>query len=114
MVGLGEDKEEIILAVQHADNYIYFYHLGMVDPTNLENVRRARRFAGWYLNEDPAVPNYDPVNRVVRSPCSGHQRITLPFADRSHTLYPHPYRLRGGDLAGWRSIGYDGPPAIEF
>ena len=55
----------------NAENYIYFYHLGMADPTNLENVRRARRFAGWYLNEDPAVPNYDAVNRVVRSPCSG-------------------------------------------
>ena len=51
---------------------------------------------------------------LVRSACSGHQRIALPFADRSHKLYPHPYRFRGGDLAGWRSIGYDGPPAMDF
>ena len=55
----------------NAENYIYFYHLGMADPTNLEPVRRARRFAGFYLNEDPTVANYNPEHRVVRSPCSG-------------------------------------------
>ena len=58
----------------NAENYIYFYHLGMADPTNLETVRRARRFAGFYLNEDPTVANYDPEHRVVRSPCSGIKR----------------------------------------
>ena len=55
----------------NAENYIYFYHLGMADPSNLETIRRARRFAGWYINEDPDVPNYDPQHRIVRSPCSG-------------------------------------------
>ena len=51
---------------------------------------------------------------LVRSACNGHERISLPFADRSLKLYPHPYRLRGGDVAGWQSIGYDGPPAMDF
>lgn len=51
---------------------------------------------------------------LVRSACNGHERIELPFADRSLKLYPHPYRLKGGDLAGWQSIGYDGPPAMDF
>ncbi|MBI2503217.1 MAG: Gfo/Idh/MocA family oxidoreductase [Candidatus Latescibacteria bacterium] len=41
-----------------------------------------------------------------------HQRIALPLADRSLRLFPHPYRLRGGDLAGWESIGYTGPPQV--
>jgi len=40
----------------------------------------------------------------------GHQRVHLPLADRSQVIYPHPYRLRGGDAAGWGSIGYAGPP----
>ena len=55
----------------NAENYIYFYHLGMADPTNADTRRRAQRFAGLYLNDDPAVPNYDPEHRIVRSPCSG-------------------------------------------
>ena len=55
----------------NAENYIYFYHLGMADPANAETRRRAQRFAGFYLNDDPAVPNYDPEHRIVRSPCSG-------------------------------------------
>ena len=37
----------------------------------------------------------------------------LPLADRSLKIYPHDYRLRGGDVAGWGSIGYDGPPQVE-
>ncbi|MCZ6676743.1 MAG: Gfo/Idh/MocA family oxidoreductase [Candidatus Poribacteria bacterium] len=42
----------------------------------------------------------------------GHQRISLPLEDRSLKLYPHPYRLKGGDVAGWESIGYTGPPEV--
>ena len=51
---------------------------------------------------------------LVRSACRGHQRIALPFADRSLKLYPHPYRFKGGDVAGWQSIGYQGPPSMDF
>jgi predicted dehydrogenase len=40
------------------------------------------------------------------------ERITLPLEDRSHKIYPHPYRLYGGDLAGWETIGYKGPPDL--
>ena len=44
---------------------------------------------------------------------SGHRRISLPLADRSLRIVPHPYRLLGGDVAGWESIGYRGPPSAE-
>ncbi|MCE2448279.1 MAG: hypothetical protein J4F35_07820 [Candidatus Latescibacteria bacterium] len=50
---------------------------------------------------------------LVRSAHRGHERVSLPFADRTLKLYPHPYRLRGGDVAGWQSIGYDGPPTMD-
>lgn len=43
----------------------------------------------------------------------GHQRIALPLQDRSLRIFPHPYRLKGGDVAGWASIGYTGPPQVE-
>ena len=51
---------------------------------------------------------------LVRSACNGHVRIALPFTDRSLKLYPHSYRFKGGDVAGWRSIGYDGPPSMDL
>ena len=43
---------------------------------------------------------------------NGHQRVSLPLEDRNLKLFPHPYRLTGGDVAGWESIGYAGPPNI--
>ena len=55
----------------NSENYIYFYALGLSDPTNAEMMRRARRFAGFYMNEDAEVPNYDARHRIVRSPFSG-------------------------------------------
>jgi hypothetical protein len=55
----------------NSENYIYFYHLGLSEPTNAETVRRAQRFAGLYTGEDPQAPNFDPAHRIVRSPFSG-------------------------------------------
>ena len=45
-----------------------FYEFGLADPTISENVRRARRFAAFYMDEDPEAPNYDPRYRIFRSP----------------------------------------------
>ena len=42
---------------------------------------------------------------LKQSARSGHERVALPLADRSLKIYPHDYRLRGGDVAGWGSIG---------
>ncbi len=54
-----------------SENYVYFYAIGLADPANAEMMRRARRFSGFYMAEDPEVPNYDPEHRIVRSPFSG-------------------------------------------
>ncbi|MEE2658719.1 MAG: Gfo/Idh/MocA family oxidoreductase [Candidatus Latescibacterota bacterium] len=48
-----------------------------------------------------------------RSASRGGQRVPLPLDSRNYRIYPHPYRMRGGDVAGWESIGYDGPPPVE-
>ena len=55
----------------HGENYIYLYYLALANPTLAEMARRARRFAGLYLGEDPDVPNYDPEHRIIRSPFTG-------------------------------------------
>ncbi|HCL31675.1 MAG TPA: hypothetical protein DIC52_25000 [Candidatus Latescibacteria bacterium] len=43
----------------------------------------------------------------------GNERVALPLSERSHKILPHPYRRLGGDVAGYESIGYDGPPTAE-
>jgi hypothetical protein len=35
----------------------------------------------------------------------GNRRVPLPLQDRSLRAFPHVYRMFGGDLAGWTSIG---------
>ena len=47
-----------------------------------------------------------------RSASRGGQRVPLPLDSRNYRIYPHPYRMRGGDVAGWESIGYTGPPEV--
>jgi hypothetical protein len=47
----------------------YWHALGRPnDPTNLA---RTRRFAGFYLNEDPDAPNYDPKHKIIKSLFNG-------------------------------------------
>ena len=55
----------------NGENYVYFSALGLVDPTNAEMMRRARRFAGMYMGADPESPNYDKKHRIIRSPYNG-------------------------------------------
>jgi hypothetical protein len=35
----------------------------------------------------------------------GHERVHLPLEDRSLRIFPQPYRLEGGDVAGWDRLG---------
>ena len=48
---------------------------------------------------------------IKQSAARDSQRVTLPLADRSLRLFPHLYRLQGGDVVAWERVGYDGPPA---
>ena len=44
---------------------------GLADPTDRAFQQRTQRYAGFYLNEDPAAPNYDPDRRLIRSLFNG-------------------------------------------
>ncbi|MCW5978527.1 MAG: hypothetical protein KIT09_10640 [Bryobacteraceae bacterium] len=48
-----------------------FFFQGLADPADARYVERMRRFAGLYMNEDPAAPNYDPKHRIIRSVLNG-------------------------------------------
>ena len=53
------------------ESNLYFYLLCLADPQRPERQARTRRFAGFYLNEDPEAPNYDPERRLIRAPHNG-------------------------------------------
>jgi hypothetical protein len=40
---------------------------GLSDPDNILMRNRYKRFAGFYLNEDPDVLNYDTIHKIIRS-----------------------------------------------
>jgi len=44
---------------------------GLSDPNDVAFRQRVRRFAGFYLNEDPGAQNYDPKHRIIRSMFNG-------------------------------------------
>ncbi|WP_292153896.1 hypothetical protein [Brevundimonas sp.] len=55
----------------HAEEMTLFNVQGLSDPNNPRFIDRARRFAGLYMGEDPAAPNYDPQHRIIRSLMNG-------------------------------------------
>jgi hypothetical protein len=44
---------------------------GLSDPTDRKFQQRVRRYAGFYMNEDPGAPNYDPQYKIIRSLFNG-------------------------------------------
>ncbi|MDB5457521.1 MAG: hypothetical protein JWP92_3106, partial [Caulobacter sp.] len=54
-----------------------FLFYGLSAPDDPLYATRLRRFAGFYLNEDPAAPNYDPQHKVIRSLFNGSKGPNL-------------------------------------
>ena len=44
---------------------------GLSDPNDLAFQSRTRRYAGFYMNEDPGAPNYDSQHKIIRSMFNG-------------------------------------------
>jgi hypothetical protein len=57
--------------LHHAEGLTVFQMQGLSDPHDPRYLPRARRFAGFYLNEDPGAPNYDPEHKIIRSLFNG-------------------------------------------
>ena len=57
---------------QHnAEGLRVFNAMGLSDPHDASYRRRVRRYAGFYMNEDPGAPNYDPQRKLIRSMING-------------------------------------------
>jgi hypothetical protein len=69
------------------ESNLYFYFLCLAAPHRPEHRERARRFAGLYLNDDPAAPNYDAERRLIRAPHNGSAGPREGFSDAVHPRY---------------------------
>ena len=57
--------------VHNGEGLSVFNLQGLSDPNDLQFRQRVRRFAGFYMNEDPGAANYDPKHKIIRSLFSG-------------------------------------------
>ncbi len=55
----------------NGEGFSAFYLQGLCNPTDRRLLQRSRRYAGFYLNEDPQAPNYDPEHKIIRSMFNG-------------------------------------------
>jgi hypothetical protein len=57
--------------LHHAEGLTVFQMQGLSHPHGPRYQQRARRYAGFYLNEDPGAANYDAQYRLIRSLFNG-------------------------------------------
>jgi hypothetical protein len=57
--------------LHNGESMSVFNLLGLSNPHALNFEKRVRRFAGFYMDEDPGAPNYDPKLRLIRSMYNG-------------------------------------------
>jgi hypothetical protein len=66
-------KEFIVQSdwMHHGEGLQLFNRMGLSVPGDLKYQQRARRFAGFYMGEDPEAPNYDAAHKIIRSMQNG-------------------------------------------
>jgi hypothetical protein len=66
-------KEFIVQSdwMHHGEGLQLFNRMGLSIPDDATYQARAKRFAGFYMGEDPEAPNYDPVRKIIRSMQNG-------------------------------------------
>lgn len=57
--------------LHHAEGLTVFQMQGLSHPSDPRFLARAKRFAGFYLNDDPGALNYDPKHKIIRSLFNG-------------------------------------------
>ncbi len=89
---------------------VLFYHLCLAHPGHDRRRDQARRFAGFYLNEDPEAINYDPEKKLVLSGLNGSKgAFVAPREGQPRPYNPvgttmEPYGLPFFDLPGIESV----------
>ena len=63
--------------VHNAEGFHGLFQQGLAEPWNPTYRARMRRYAGFYMNEDPGAANYDPEHRLIRSVMTGSRGPVL-------------------------------------
>jgi hypothetical protein len=70
--GMYYKEFPVMMDWQHISEGLSVFNLqGLSDPNDRRFRDRARRYAGFYMAEDPGAPNYDPARKVIRSMFNG-------------------------------------------
>ena len=88
---------------------VLFYHLCLARPDSEVLQERARRFAGFYLNEDSEAINYDSQHKIVLSGLNGSKGAVVSDGDEPRSYSPvgttmEIYGLPFFDLPGISSV----------
>ena len=115
-------KEFIVQSdwMHHGEGLQLFNRMGLSIPTEAKYQERARRFAGFYMAEDPEAPNYDPQHKIIRSMENGSRGPMLRKATALDWV-GDPFDLKGFDalhgestfeqfLAHYQEYGIVGDP----
>jgi hypothetical protein len=91
-------KEFIVQSdwMHHGEGLQLFNRMGLSIPTDAKYQERARRFAGFYMAEDPDAPNYDPVHKIIRSMENGSRGPMLRKATALDWV-GDPFDVKGFD-----------------
>jgi hypothetical protein len=57
--------------MHNGEGLTVFNLMGLMNPENPRFEPRVRRYAGFYMNEDPQAPNYDPEHKIIKSLFNG-------------------------------------------
>ena len=87
---------------QGEGNYL-FYMLCMADPSNPKNIERAKRFAGFFMDEDPESQNYDTQHKIIKCAMNGSEGPAF-WAFAGHPYSPWDgYNMPFYDIRGCTS-----------
>ena len=91
-------KEFIVQSdwMHHGEGLQLFNRMGLSIPTDPNYQARARRFAGFYMGDDPEAPNYDPVHKIIRSMENGSRGPMLRKATALDWV-GDPFDVKGFD-----------------
>ena len=88
----------------HGEGLQLFNRMALSVPTDPKYLERVRRFAGFYMGEDPDAPNYDPKHNIIRSMMNGSKGPLLRKAT-SIEWVGEPFDMTGFDaLHGERNF----------
>ena len=96
-----------------SESYIYFYLLCLADPHNDKLIERAKRFAGFFLNEDPDALNYDAEHNIIRAAHNGSGGPRWGMDDTGPSPYGYSKGMAVYGLPFYDLPGIDSPEDLK-